>query len=68
MTKPIQRINLRGNQVGKMKDTIPDPFDFAYQQGYAQGRLDAAEAVQNYILSARPGGLLHKITDAAKGQ
>ena len=53
--------------MSKMKDTIPDPYDYAYQQGYAQGRRDAAEAIQNLLLNARPGSLTHMITETAKG-
>jgi hypothetical protein len=65
--KPIQHINSKANTMSKIKDTIPDPYDMAWQDGYAQGRRDAAEAIQNLMLNARAGSLTHMITETAKG-
>ena len=53
--------------MSKMKDTIPDPYDVAWQDGYAQGRRDAAEAIQNLMLNAKSGSLTYMITETAKG-
>ena len=53
--------------MSRMKDTIPDPYDVAWQDGYAQGRRDAAETIQNLMLNAKPGSLTYMITETAKG-
>lgn len=53
--------------MSKMKDTLPDPYDYAYQQGYAQGRNDAAEAMLNLMMNAKPGSITHMMIEAARG-
>lgn len=53
--------------MSKMKDTIPDHYDQAWNDGYAQGRRDAAEALMNIMLNAKPGSITHMMILAARG-